>query len=485
MKKITYIDLVRVINSTRYIANKKKLILSFIGLTFLTLDGCKKLVEIDTPITQIATTNVFSNDNTAIAAQLSVYIQMKGLPANMELAMGLSADELNSTTTDGTYRPIYLNALTFLNGGVGQWTTAYAIIYQENAIIENVQTSDKLSIKVKNLLIGEAQFMRAYWYFYLVNLYGDVPLVTTTDYTKNSAMARTPKDQVYQQIVTDLLSAKSLLSTQYLDGADANVVVDRIRPTTWAADALLARVYLYTNKYADAITQSSLVISNTSMFSLPNDINAVFKANSNEAIWQIAPQPNNPTSEATNFILITSPVTAISSSSTISPQLLNAFESNDKRKANWVGMITVSGNTYYFPYKYKLLTTSGEYSMILRLAEQYLIRAEAEAQNNDLASAINDLNIIRNRAGISPLVTTLTKDQVLAAVAQERRVELFTEGQRWLDLKRTGTLDAVMGTPSNANLAKGGAGWQPYQAFYPIPQADITNNPNLKQTPGY
>ena len=123
--------------------------------------------------------------------------------------------------------------------------------------------------------------------------------------------------------------------------------------------------------------------------------------------------------------------------------------------------------------------------MVLRLAEQYLIRAEANAHSGDLASAIKDLNIIRQRAGLGTLPSSLTQAQVIAAVAQERRIELFAEwGHRWFDLKRTGQVDAVM---SEITPQKVGAitGWKSYQQLYPIPQSERQLNPNLTQNPGY
>jgi hypothetical protein len=145
------------------------------------------------------------------------------------------------------------------------------------------------------------------------------------------------------------------------------------------------------------------------------------------------------------------------------------------------------GVTYYYPAKYKATTTSGssfkEYLMIFRLAEQYLIRAEARAMQNNFQGARDDLNAIRTRAGLG---NTTANDQVslLTGILHERQVELFTEmGQRWLDLKRAGKVDQVMSvvTPLKAN----GAAWKSYQQLYPIPFNDIKLNPALIQNPGF
>ena len=116
--------------------------------------------------------------------------------------------------------------------------------------------------------------------------------------------------------------------------------------------------------------------------------------------------------------------------------------------------------------------------MVLRLAEQYLIRAEARAQQNNISGSQSDLNLIRNRAG---LVNTAANDKtaLLTAIEHERQVELFTEwGHRWLDLKRTNRADAVLGPIKAPN-------WQPTDMLYPIPQTQIANDPNVHQNPGY
>jgi hypothetical protein len=164
--------------------------------------------------------------------------------------------------------------------------------------------------------------------------------------------------------------------------------------------------------------------------------------------------------------------------------LLNSFEANDKRKTAWLGSVMAFGNIYYFPYKYKSSNAPGtatEYLMIMRLAEQYLIRAEARANLSKIAEGLSDLNTIRTRAGL-PDTTTNNPTQLLNLIYHERQVELFTElGQRWFDLKRTNTANTVMNfvTP-----LKGGT-WQATDQLYPVPVADISMNPNLVQNPGY
>jgi hypothetical protein len=167
--------------------------------------------------------------------------------------------------------------------------------------------------------------------------------------------------------------------------------------------------------------------------------------------------------------------------------LLNSFEGGDQRRLNenWVDSIIVGGTTYYYPYKYTVNTEGAdvtEYFMMLRLGELYLIRAEAKAQLGDLSGAAADVNSIRNRAGLGVTVASNQAD-LLAVILHERQVELFAElGQRWLDLKRTKSVDAIMNivTPQ-----KSGQAWQSYQQLYPVSYFDIQTNPKLTQNPGY
>ena len=173
----------------------------------------------------------------------------------------------------------------------------------------------------------------------------------------------------------------------------------------------------------------------------------------------------------------------------MSSYLSTAFESGDTRFTNWVGSFTRSGNTYYFPYKYKVWQRPQpvtEYIMVLRLAEQYLIRAEARVKQGNIQGAQDDLNAIRVRAGLD---STTANDQpsLLTAIMHERQVELFTEwGHRWFDLKRTDGLDAVMGNPENVYQTKGGNGaWSPNWSLLPIPYEETVINHNLIQNPGY
>jgi len=390
----------------------------------------------------------------------------------MSVYPALSSDELYNTAPDTDVDPFTHNALSSDNAIIYNniWRYAYVYLYQANAILEGLENSTGVSAATKKQLKGEAKFIRAFCYFYLVSLFGDVPLITATDYRVNAALPRTPENEVYQLMVADLLEAQDLLETTY-------PVNDRTRPNKWTAAALLARVYLYQKDWTKAEAAATAVI-HSGTYSLVADISNVFLANSEETIWQLLPvQPSLNTAEGIAFI---PPASSIRPSYAVTTYLLNAFKTGDQRQAAWLQSDTVNGETYYYPYKYKVRsgTIKTEYNVVLRLAEQYLIRAEARAQLNETAGAAEDLNRIRTRAGL--MDTTINDQQaLLAAIQQERQVELFAEwGHRWLDLKRTGRADAVLGMEKADD-------WQSTDALYPIPFTELQQNPFLTQNNGY
>jgi hypothetical protein len=468
-----------------------------IALLILSATSCKKFVNIDPPDTKIVTASVFNNGTTATSALINIYVQMSNFTEsfNMSLNTGLLSDELTNYSTVPTEVQLYTNAL-LSNNDPGPWLTAYQYIYQANAIISGLQNNGSIAPVIAQQLTGESKFLRAFWHFYLTNIYGDIPLVLTTDYTVNDHISRTPQAQVYQQIITDLSDAAQLLSDKYVDATDTAATTERVRPTKWAAYAMLARTYLYMGKYDSAEIAATKVISNSGYYSLCTNLspimgaNSVFLINSSEAILQLAtPLPATySTFDAYGYILTTAPTTGSYDCTTISPQLLNSFDSGDLRKTNWIGVYqtnTIPSINYYFPYKYQNSSPNvTEYIMLLRLAEQYLIRAEAEANLGDSSDAINDLNIIRNRANLVSY-NAGTNGSLLAAIMHERQVELFTEwGHRWFDLKRTGTINSVMGGSSGVCHAKGGV-WASTDQLFPISQFEISIDPRLTQNPGY
>lgn len=478
-----------------------------LGLASFQLFSCKKFIEIDAPFTGLNAGNVYTTDATAAAVLTEIYAEMSfhniGLESDnvtsLSLFASLGSDELTLFNVNNQQlAAFYRNDLT-KDLQTNYWNSIYPQIFAVNNALEGLSGSKILTPAVQQQLLGEAYFIRAFAYFYLVNLYGDVPLVINLDYRTNALLSRTPKEQVYQQIITDLKKAQELLNSHYLKG-DALTPYsagseERVRPTKWAATTLLARTYLYTGNWVLAEEEATNVINHTALFNLES-LNAAFLKGNREALWQLQPVGNNAaanTGEGRRFIL---PVGGPGGDYPVylSNQVVASFELGDQRKTNWIDSVVANGITYYFPFKYKIgnvVAPTSEYPTILRLAELYLIRAEARIRNGKIAEGIGDLNVLRERATdnsaplteqLPQLPTNLSEEVALQKVEHERRVELFTEwGHRWLDLKRTGRIDAVM---SVVTPQKGGS-WAAYKALYPIPQTDIDKNPNLEQNAGY
>jgi starch-binding outer membrane protein, SusD/RagB family len=443
--------------------------------------SCKKFVQVAPPQNQLVSASVFTTDQVATAAVIGLYSQMmtdfSGFAfanGGITLYTGLTGDEFSNYGNSPDQTQFYENSIQSTNTNLPQlWSNAYNYVFTCNAVLEGLHNANSLSITVKNQLSGEAYFLRAFHYFYLTNLFGELPLVVSTSYQTNQSLAKNSRDLVYQQIITDLEKAIPLLSSDFSFSGG-----ERIRANCWAARALLSRVYLFIGNWQGAASEADTVISNNSLFSLTN-LNTVFQANSQESILQFMPVvPEFNTWEGYNFIL-----TDIPSSSpaqvALTANLVGAFEPNDLRRISWIDSITAGGNTYYYPFKYRvqLAQQLTEYYTVLRLAEQFLIRAECKARLNDLPGAVADLNIVRHRAGL-PDAAVANLGEFLTAIMQERRVELFCEwGHRWLDLKRTATINEV--------LSVNKTNWQSMDSLYPIPLADIQNDVHLVQNSGY
>ena len=459
------------------------------GLTLATamtmmLTACKKLIQIPAnPPTEIAQSEQFTDSASTMTAMADIYSYpsngSNGFTFNdgyLSLCTGLSADELSVGSNTAT------SALQFFQYGVTSlnaylplvWNDPYTGIYAVNAVMSGVATSSGLSTSLKTQLTGELELVRALYNFDLVNLFGAVPLVTTTDYTATSKLGRSPVDSVYTQILTDLMAAQEVLPVAYPSAG-------HLRPNLYTVKALLAKVELYQQNWQAAYNAADTII-HSGLYSLVPNLNNVFLNGSTEAIWQLPANGKfSVTTEANEYVPYTSgtvpayPLTSF---------LLNAFEPGDQRLQDWTGKVIINtgsaNDTSYYPYKYKNRIPSApttEDFMVFRLGEQYLIHAEAAAELGNLGTALSDLNTVRARAGLGAS-TASTQADLLTAIMHERQVELFTEwGNRWFDLNRTGTAGAVL------NAEKGG--FQSYMALYPVPFSQIEVNTLLTQNPGY
>jgi len=461
---------------------------------FLWMMGCNNFTNVDAPDSKIEASKIYQDNRTAMMALYNIYGGMfdkNASPAKLARYTGLCSDELElawESNTEGFYwnnissGSIYVDSL---------WSTCYLYIRNANDVFWGCAGSEKLDSGIRRQLMGEALFIRAYWFFYLTNLFGDIALPTTTDAKVNALLSRTIQSKVYDQIISDLKTAVIDLHDNYVGPDSKSLSNERNRPNKAAAFALLARAYLYKGDYENAEFQANTIIAMNEVYDLV-PLDQVFLKNSKEAIWQLsAGTPNVSsinTTEGNEFIITQPPKYRIQQA--ISSYLLKAFDVGDQRRKHWISSYTdksVSPTvTYYYPYKYKVSSGDDlkEYSMMIRLGEIYLIRAECEVQLGHLSAALADLNKIRQRAGLAAFPEgALDAKGMLKVILKERQTELFTEqGHRWFDLKRTGTIDSVMSivTPS-----KGGYPWNAYRQLWPIPINDIRRAPNLVQNPGY
>lgn len=458
------------------IRNFKIMLVIIIGLILIT--SCDDFLEAESPSGQIQNSEVFNDENTATAAVTTLYGKLRdqgfitGNFTGMGYTMGLYADELEYYDVPGyPWEAFYTHQVLPSNLIVKSiWDESYNIVYLANEVLEGLESSNTLDDNFKNELRGEALFVRALAHFYLVNVYGDIPYIDTTDYRINSEVERQQVPEVYDLIIQDLQEAKNLLGDDYITG-------ERVRANKSVASALLARTYLYLGQWQNAEIESSLLIGNNK-FILDPDINNVFLKGSSSAIWQLKPKiEGDNTIEATVFIFYSGPppLTALN------PELAESMEAGDLRRANWIGEITDGDDIWYYANKYKQNENTGtslEYSTVFRIAEQYLIRAESRAMQGNISGAQQDLNRIRNRAGLQN-TNAATPPELLNAILKERRVEFFTEyGHRWFDLRRMGVATEVLGSIK--------LGWKPTDVLLPIPETELLMNPNLNpQNPGY
>jgi starch-binding outer membrane protein, SusD/RagB family len=451
---------------------EKKLLTNKINcilLIILFLGSCRKTVEIDIPKNQIITDNVFKNSALLNSAVLNIY---KSLDIGSFITYNAlyTGELVNSRATSLTPPYDYSVIPSDDNLVYNTWKTLYSSIYQCNALLEGLPGSENIPDSVLKRTKGETKFIRALSYFYLINIWGDVPKLTTTEVLQTAVAARIPATEIYSLIINDLDTAIVLLNDSYPPE-------EKVRATKWAATGLLARTYLYLRDWNKAETLATAIITSNLFSPLPTLPNSFLK-NNKESIFQIWMQ-NGFTSVGSSYVPSSTTTAPVFSAS---PNLLSSFEVNDNRKSSWLNPITVAMQPYYYPYKYKARTTTtgtaAEYLTLLRLGEIYLIRAEARIQQNNLTAGIADLNVIRTRAGLPNLSASLSQNQALNALEQERKIELFAEnGHRFFDLKRWGKIDLIIGGIKPT--------WKTGGSLYPIPKSEILVNPSLTQNPGY
>ncbi|MCK0132138.1 RagB/SusD family nutrient uptake outer membrane protein [Flavobacteriaceae bacterium F08102] len=392
---------------------------------------------------------------------------------------------------------LYLtNNLTPIDEGLYSWSALYRAIFTANFLLEGLPEADapELDEPTRNEHIAAASVVRAYAYYQLVRLYGDVPLIISTNAKENQFLPRSPKAEVYTLIENDLLNA--------IAKAPANPGEAYFINSKYIPQAILADVYLTQEKWSEAEAMADAVIS-SGHYVLDTQIENVFLRSSTATI--MATGYSSVFSEAEKNLAYPgadqcpanlNPFFRIFFEDrmfALSESLLNSFEPGDLRKEKWVAFSNFNNypdpSERYFAEKYKFFgyyrasdpaPGKEEDNKFIRLAEVILIRAEARAHLNDLEGAADDLDAIRNRANLDD-TTASTQAELIEAILHERRVELFFEnGKRWYDLVRTGTADAVL------KVLPYKTGWTADKVLMPIPKDEIDKSGNvLTQNPGY
>jgi len=350
---------------------------------------------------------------------------------------------------------------------------------------------------LKSRLIGECKFLRALYYFDLVRCFGGVPIVTTkidvndSELIKQVVFTRRTKQETYSQIEADLLEAIESLPLKGQYGLN-----DLGRASKGAAQALLAKVYLYQNKWQEAFDMSGMVIGSGQYGLLSNyaDVWREVGENKVESIYEIQASPGN-AMRAYSYVQGPRGTPDLGwGFNTPSVSLVNAYEPNDVRKAAtilfsdtnlWDGFPASTG--WSNPrYNYKSYHSSiaeswngdreltGKNLRILKYSDILLIRAEAALNLGNTSEALDKVNILRLRAGLEEL-TSITMDELL----KERRLEMAMEHDRWFDLVRTGKALSAM-TANGKTYIPG------KHDVFPIPQNEIILSGGLLlQNPGY
>jgi hypothetical protein len=440
---------------------KKSIYILVFALLALLFISCEKVLDVE-PTESLSTDQAIQNRNDVLRALTGCYdaLQQAGMYSlDMVVIPDLVADNLDHSGTRQEYGQIDNNSIlaeNFLIEGI--WNDSYDALNRVNSLLDKLPEIDDLTAEERNNISGQLYFLRALVHFNLINLFGPVPIKITPTYgiDDNLDVPRDTKEAVYTQVLTDLNNALGKISNQ-----------EPIKASDAAVKALLARVHLYLENWDEAKSYASELISNTAFMIDPDYNNLFTGANSPEFIFQVEYNTQDQNTLAYYFF----PTSEEGRNEfTPSESMDDAYEPGDTIRKN----ASLADQGYV--YKYRDITTGTDNVTIFRLAEMYFIRAEAEAKlNGDLEAIKNDINVIRNRAGLEN-TTAVTYGELLDAIEQERRVEFAFEGHRWFDLIRTGRALEVLDNITSPN-----------QLLMPIPLSEITsnNNPGMYQNPGY
>jgi starch-binding outer membrane protein, SusD/RagB family len=489
----------------------KKILILIATISFFSLVSCDDFLDLQ-PISEETSGNGYNTAGQIEAALVGAYesfqsteyyiwdnIIYSDVRADNAYAGGdnpdiFAVDKLQITPTSGR---IYKN-----------WSNIYNAIAKANLVIDKVDgVNDVLFTEERRQQIkGEALFLRAYHYFTLVKLWGDVPLVlayTTSTEASSLNVPRKPVVEVYAQIIEDLELAATLLPDTYGDNADIN----KARATSGAAHGLAAKAYAQRptpdyQKVLDHIIALENSEANYTLISY-NDLFSGSNYNNAESIIEVQFTGANEGNYGPQLLLPPS-ITGDSWRKFITPShnLIDAFdEQSDVVRKNasvkyesapWVDEYwgNASGSTIPFSYKWKNASgfASSNRQYLLRYGDLVLLKAEAYNELNQISSAATEVDKIRNRASLSNLTPEQksSKEVLRQTILKERRLELFQEGHRWDDLVRYNQLVTTMNNLIEIDLRTGNQvnyNMTTPKILLPIPQQELDRNPSLVQNP--
>ena len=447
-----------------------KKIIFFLFALACTMMSCNKVLDVK-PSDSVAAEDAIQNKAGVEHALIGSYnaLQATGLYYLNAIIVGdIAADNLTHTGTMMEYSHIEYKPIPAENSIVeGMWSGAYNGINCVNNILVKLPGITDITQSESDQYEGEALYIRALLHYYLATYFGGIPIQTqpTLD-LGHIDIARNTLAEVYTQIISDLTTAKAKLSATKVKG----------RANKYAASALLAKVYLTKFQMSGDIPSAGLSIAEASFvidsagYTLSTDFGSLFNpaTNSSESIFEVVFDAQNFTRLAQYFFSRN-----LSGRYEIAPEaeLIQSYEPADTfRLAATVAYDTVTKQPYGF--KYKDVSGGTDHVYVTRLAEVYLIRAEALAYSNgDITSIQADINKIRNRAGLAN-TTAATIPDLKLAIENECRHEFAFEGHRWPDLVRTKRASAKLGIDEKYTL-------------FPIPLSEMQTNNSMKQNDGY
>ncbi|MEM6631383.1 MAG: RagB/SusD family nutrient uptake outer membrane protein [Bacteroidota bacterium] len=505
--------------------NNKYLIIFWMAL-ILPTTGCDDFLEEDFR-DGITTDKFFNNDAEAILAVNGIYrILLRG---NMYRTRGLDNYYQSGADESGPSRNVNGNIHNYniaegVADGNGTWSSCYEIVRNTSLFLTNIDGNEQISESVRNRSVGELLFLRSLAYYHLTNLWGDVPYFRELlGPDELSSIGRTSRSTIRSEVKQDLARAIVLLPDQYT-GADL------ARASKWAAVALKAKMHLADQEWADAQTECLRIINESSHRLLDNfaDVfdqsdpadqyndemiysvdftkdpifNDGFTSRTDDYNPRLRDEPSNrnerPGGEGTppRWQLLRDALIAQGEDMTgfgwsvPLPELADSasWEEGDLRYEATIVKEYV-GFQLSFPYFRKMWNLDQENSprsnhpenyVVFRLADIYLMAAEAENELNGPEGAYEFVNAVRARAFEPDKPWSgMTQQGFREAMYDERKFELCAEGHRKMDLIRWGILLDVVQSIEHRPWNNPGANIQPYHILLPIPLNELTLNPNL------